>query len=456
MNLHQLIERYNIPVPRYTSYPPANHFTESFDTGCFEAAVEESNSFLPNHLSFYIHIPFCAQLCYYCGCNSFPMRKQAQIDRYIVALHVEMDRIIARIDSKRRIAQIHYGGGTPTVLPVSVLKELNNHLLGAFECIDRPEIAIECHPGSLDETYWQELTQAGFNRFSIGIQDFREDVLSAVNRRPALLPVETIYQILRQQGASINMDFLYGLPLQTASSFAATITQAAALQPDRLVTFSYAHVPWVNKQQLILERRGLPDGEQKNKMYALAKEILCGEGYQSIGLDHFVRADDELCTALKNKQLHRNFQGYCTKRTTGQVYAFGVTAISQLSSAYAQNSKEINTYIERIESGTLATQKGYKLTKEEQITREVIEMLMCNYSIQWGELSAQLALPIEEIKRATAYNTEKLQQLANDGLVVFDENELTVTPQGAPFVRNVAASLDKLMEHSTKSFSKPL
>lgn len=454
--IQDLLQKYNVPVPRYTSYPPANYFNDTFTNKEYEEAILASNQTQPEHISFYIHIPFCRHLCHYCGCNSFPMMKPDVVDNYLSALHKEIDKVINLLSPGRKIAQIHYGGGTPTALPVERLKELNEHLLSGFSPIDQPEIAIECHPGYLDENYWMELTKAGFNRFSLGMQDFNEQVLKTVNRRPSLLPVETIFQILRESNVRINMDFIYGLPHQSEVSFAETISHAAELHPDRLVTFSYAHVPWVNKQQLILEKAGLPASEEKSRMYTAAQNILGNAGYKPIGLDHFVLEDDELYTALLNGQLHRNFQGYCTRRTTGQVYAFGVTGISQLSTAYTQNSKDINEYIERTENGSFAISKGYALNRDEQITREVIEVLMCNYNLNWQELADRLALPVSEVKAATAYNEARLCELANDGIIEFDSQHIQITPEGSLFVRNVAASLDKLMLHSDKTFSKPV
>lgn len=454
--IQDLLQKYNVPVPRYTSYPPANYFADTFTNKDYEAAIEASNSAQPGHISFYVHIPFCRHLCHYCGCNSFAMMKPEVAERYISAIHQEIDRVKERLAPGRKISQIHYGGGSPTATPVHYLKELNEHLLSDFDTIEQPEIAIECHPGYLDETYWQSLTEAGFNRFSLGVQDFNEEVLKTVNRRPALLPVETIFGILREKGARINMDFIYGLPFQTADSFSETIARAASLRPDRLVTFSYAHVPWVNKQQLILEKAGLPAGEEKSRMYQNAKELLNAAGYQTIGMDHFVLENDELYTAMQNGRLHRNFQGYCTRRTTGQVYAFGVTGISQLSSAYTQNSKDIHQYIERIESGTFAISKGYTLNRDEQITREVIETLMCNYSLDWKELADRLSLSVDEVKAATAYNNDRLREFSEDGIIEYDSEQIRITPEGNLFVRNVAASLDKLMLHSNKSFSKPV
>lgn len=452
-----LLEKYNVPVPRYTSYPPANYFNDTFNDWDYVYAIDTSNDTQPEHLSFYFHIPFCFKLCHYCGCNSYPIAKPDLIDRYVAALHQEIDLVIPRLNRKRKIAQIHYGGGTPTVLPAIELRELNDHLRNRFAAIPEPEIAIECHPGYLSERAWIEMVTAGFNRFSLGIQDFNKDVLKMVNRQRPKLQPEEIVKTLRSFGVQINMDFIYGLPGQTEESFAQTIERAIQIKPDRLVTFSYAHVPWVNPRQLILEKAGLPASEEKSRMYETARRILCEAGYKPIGMDHFVLEGDELDVASQNKQLHRNFQGYCTRRTTGQVYAFGVTGISQLSTAYAQNTKDIMEYIERIENGQLATAKGHILNEDEQITREVITSLMCNYVINWEEISEQLAISVEQIKQALNYDETRLQEFVDEGIISRDFNKnLVVTDQGRPFVRNIAAMLDKMMLHSTKSFSKPV
>ncbi|MEG2855889.1 oxygen-independent coproporphyrinogen III oxidase [Bacteroides sp.] len=451
----ELINKYNVPVPRYTSYPPANYF-EPFSNSRYLEAVEQSNHASDSALSFYLHIPFCRHLCHYCGCNSYPMARTEIVESYVKALHQEMELILPLLDKNRPIAQIHYGGGSPTAIPIALIKELNDHLLSSFPVIDRPEIAIECHPGYLSEADWQQLTGCGFNRFSIGVQDFNTEVLKIVNRRPSLLPMEVIFALLREKGASINLDLLYGLPKQTVDSFARSIEQAIALSPDRLVTFGYAHVPWVNKRQLILEKSGLPDSREKRAMFDTAAGLLHASGYQSIGMDHFVRPNDELSLAMKNRQLHRNFQGYCTRRTTAQVYALGVTGISQLESAYAQNTKDIPHYIETMGRGELCIAKGYALSPTEQLTREVIEALMCNECIDWKALSERLHVSVSALKAATAYDEQKLSAFAHDGLIRYTDTYLEMTAEGSAFVRNVAASLDKLMLHTPHSYSKPL
>ena len=303
----EIIQKYNKPVPRYTSYPPANYFGD-FSEADYLRAVEASDKARQNQISFYLHIPFCRHLCHYCGCNSYPAAAPETVKAYVEALHQEIDLVAKHIDRNRKIAQIHYGGGSPTSIPIEMIKELNEHLLSIAPVIDRPEIAIECHPGYLDEQAWQQLTTCGFTRYSIGMQDLKEEVLKAVNRRPSLLPMKAVLDILRASGATVNFDFIYGLPHQSADSFQQTIEQAAALRPDRLVTFSYAHLPKLFPRQQILDRIGLPSAEEKNRMFEVATSVLTQAGYQRIGLDHFVLPEDELFTALQSGALHRNFQ----------------------------------------------------------------------------------------------------------------------------------------------------
>ena len=440
-----ILEKYNIPVPRYTSYPPANYFRDLSEEE-YISAVHRSNDAKDRNLSFYLHIPFCYHLCHYCACNSYAMRSKAAVDDYVKALHEEIDLIIPLLQPDRQVAQIHYGGGSPTSLQPAVIKSLNQHILNIFPKIDSPEVAIECHPGYLSLSDWKGLVEAGFSRFSIGVQDFDEKVLKTVNRRPSKESMEDIFAVLRDGGAHINLDFLYGLPYQTAESFSRTIEQAIRLQPDRLVMFSYAHVPWLKKQQLILEKAGLPTAEEKERMFNEAAKLLLAAGYVRVGMDHFVRPDDELYTALQDGLLHRNFQGYCTRRTTAQVYALGVTGITQLETAYAQNTKDIDEYIRTVNSGHLPVRKGYLLSREEQLSREVIDSLMCNYAVTLTD----------EQRAVMNYDEQRLAEMQTDGIITIDGNTIRMTHESSPFVRNVAALLDPLMQHTTKAFSKPV
>lgn len=450
-----IIQKYNKPVPRYTSYPPANFFA-AFTADDYLQAVDASNDAQQNNISFYLHMPFCRHLCHYCGCNSYPLSNMDTMVDYVRALHREIDLLAPHIAAGRKISQIHYGGGSPTAVPIPLIRELNEHLLSIAPAIERPEIAIECHPGYLTAEDWQGLIDCGFTRYSLGIQDLRAEVLKTVNRRPSLLPVDEILQILRASGATVNFDFIYGLPLQTAESFRETIEQASAWRPDRLVTFSYAHLPKLFPRQQILDRVGLPAESEKNRMYELASEVLCGAGYQPIGLDHFVLPEDELAQALAKGQLHRNFQGYCTRRTTAQVYAFGVTAISQLDDAYAQNGRDIRDYITAISEGRLYTARGYRLSAQEKLVREVVETLMCNYALRWSEVAAHIGSTPEMLREACGYDEAGMQEMAADGLITLTPDTITVNTEGRPFVRCVAAALDPLMRHTDKNFSKPI
>ena len=450
-----LFKKYNVPVPRYTSYPTANEF-EPFDAHRYLKAVETSNDAAADNISFYIHVPFCRHLCHYCGCNSVAMAQPKRIEEYFETLHQEIDLLLPYLRKDRRISQIHYGGGSPSSMPLPLIRGINEHLLSAFSTIDKPEIAIECHPGYLESNDWQYLSDSGFNRFSLGIQDFNTDVLRTVNRRPSLLPVADIMEILRKGGAKVNFDFIYGLPKQTTTEFVSTIQTAISLLPDRLVTFSYAHLPSLFKRQMILEKAGLPLQTEKLKMFEEASKMLQSAGYVPIGMDHFVLPDDDLNVALQHHTLHRNFQGYCPRRITAQVYAFGVSGISQLDAAYAQNTKDISSYMAQVNAGQLPIQRGYALAPWQRITREVIECIMCNNAINWHDMAQRLHVSVDEIKQAIHYNEAELQTLQADGLIAFDADSVVITPDGLPFVRNVAAAFDPMMRHNHRLFSKPV
>ena len=450
-----LFKKYNVPVPRYTSYPTANEF-EPFDAPRYLKAVETSNDAAADNISFYIHVPFCRHLCHYCGCNSVAMAQPKRIEEYFETLHKEIDLLLPHLRKDRRISQIHYGGGSPSSMPLALIRGINEHLLSAFSTINKPEIAIECHPGYLESNDWQYLLDSGFNRFSLGIQDFNTDVLRTVNRRPSLLPVADIMEILRKGGAKVNFDFIYGLPKQTTTEFVSTIQTAISLHPNRLVTFSYAHLPSLFKRQMILEKAGLPLQTEKLKMFEEASKMLQSAGYVPIGMDHFVLPDDDLNVALQHHTLHRNFQGYCPRRITAQVYAFGVSGISQLDAAYAQNTKDISAYMAQVNAGQMPIQRGYALAPWQRITREVIECIMCNNAINWHDMAQRLHVSVDEIKQAIHYNEAELQTLQADGLITFDADSVEITPDGLPFVRNVAAAFDPMMRHNHRLFSKPV
>lgn len=455
----KLLEKYNVPVPRYTSYPPANHFRDSFSEKDYAGLLNDSNTGKPENVALYIHIPFCQKICYYCGCNACSIGRGTKVDPYMEALKKEIEMISGYIDKSRPVSQIHYGGGTPNSLDAGVLKGLNEYLFSSFSFIEEPEIAVELNPAYLDYKYADELLAAGFNRFSLGIQDFNKSVLKLVNRAPSVIPPAELFRYLKNGGKNIhvNLDFIYGLPGQTPASFAETISEALEIRPDRLVTFSYAHVPWVKKHQLILEKRGLPSPDDKMQMFLNAQALLISSGYQPIGLDHFVLPEDELYMALNENKLHRNFQGYCTRRTTGQVYAFGVTAISQLEKGYSQNTKDIDHYIESVKKGNLPVEKGYILSRDQICIREVITGIMCNKKISFDDLAGNLGISGTELKEMVHFSNDILEDFQKDGLIRYNSDEVEVTETGSLFIRNIAASFDKEYISKTKNtYSKPV
>lgn len=452
-----LLEKYNTAVPRYTSYPPANFFEQDHQDIDLAGILEKSNNNPTRNISIYLHIQFCPKLCLYCGCNTSITRNRDKINEYVSALKKEIELVAKHIDKGRKVTQVHWGGGTPNYLESFQISDIMNLLRKHFTFNAGAEIAIECNPAYLDHSYIDTLKREGFNRFSLGIQDFKEKVLDTVNRDPSALPVKELSDYIRKDGkAAVNLDFIYGLPYQDEVSFKTTIRKAIEINPDRLVTFSYAHVPWFKTSQQQLEKHGLPSAEKKLRLFEGAFEELTNAGYEAIGLDHFAKPDDELTVALNNKKLHRNFQGYCTRETTGQVYAFGTSAISQLDDAYIQNTKGVKEYVSKMNQNNFAHDKVYLVTEEEQVLREVINEIMCNRVLPWKTIESRTGKPSDEIKKLTAINDEKLQQFLDDGLVFLDGDHLTVTSKGRFFIRNIAAAYDPLVENTDKKFSKSI
>ena len=450
-----LIDKYNVPIPRYTSYPPANFFSDDFVTKDYLLAVEESNDIKPKNISFYLHIPFCTQLCLYCGCNTHITKDQDIMRHYVDALKKEIRMIGKLLDRTRKISQIHWGGGTPNVLPVSYIGEIMQIFTSEYQFIDEPEIAIECNPAHLDEAYIDKLVDFGFNRVSLGVQDFQEKVLNSVLREVPTIPIADLVKMIRKHpGVSVNLDFIYGLPYQTVDSFGKTIEKAIEINPDRLVTFSYAHVPWVKKAQRKLEEYGLPQAEEKVKMFEAAWGKMTAAGYIPIGLDHYAKPDDNLAVALKQRKLHRNFQGYCTRETTGQVYAFGVTGISQLEDVYAQNARTVKEYIDFVDMGMIQIVKGFAMSPTDKIIRQIINEIMCNQYLSWQQIAVQFNQTVAELKSLLNFKESKLDGFVADHLLNYTTEEIVITDLGRFFLRNIAAVFDIRLEGSFQKFSK--
>jgi len=457
MNIDQHItEKYNVPVPRYTSYPPANHFTEGITSADHLGLISRSNSWEPHHMAFYVHIPFCKKICFYCGCNACRLKGTPEVRHYLDALKKEILLAAGQLDRSRQVTQLHFGGGTPNAIPAEMLQEITGLFRSEFSFSPGAEIAIETNPAYLDVPYMEHLAKAGFNRFSFGIQDFSKEVLKKVNREPASMPVPELVKLARSlnDSAAVNLDFIYGLPGQTPETFSITMEKAAEADPDRLVTFSYAHVPWIKKHQRILEKRGLPGPREKTAMFLAGYEVLTAAGYEPVGLDHYVKKEDELFRALEQHKLHRNFQGYCTRETTGQVYAFGVSAISQLERAYVQNTRSMETYIAKIGNGELPVEKGLRLSEEQLMIREVITRLMCNKQLEWRTIAEDLGTTPGELQGLLGYDPVKFIEMENDRLLELAPEGIRVTETGSMMIRNIAAMLDPAYEQQVNKYSK--
>lgn len=451
----QFLDRYNKPGPRYTSYPPATSFHNKYTNEDFDKSLIKSNKEKPENISIYIHIPFCPQRCFFCGCNTTAFENEEIIRKYIDCILKEIDNVSEHLDKSRKVTQIHWGGGTPNSINFAYINEIIEKIKSYFTLSSNCEIAIECNPAYLEMEDIDNLAKMGFNRMSLGIQDFSTEVLNAINRKPSKYPIEKVIERIKlNKFKGFNLDLVYGLPLQTVEGFKKNIEKAIELSPDRIVTFSYAHVPWFNELQKNLEHHRMPSPEEKLTMLVMTLNMLTQNGYDSIGMDHFAKPGDELSVAKNEKTLHRNFQGYCTRETTGQVYAFGASSITQLWSAYAQNVKSLNGYISKIEKDGLAIERGYSISLEETITREVINELMCNGYLDFSSLSKRLNISVEEIKKITAYDPGKLKVFENDGLVEIKNDVIKVSADGMLVVRNIAMIFDPLLEIQSSQFSK--
>lgn len=451
----KLIEKYNKPVPRYTSYPPANKF-HKIEENNFIDSLASADIKQPQNIAFYFHVPFCKKICSFCGCNSCSTKSEKKISKYFDALVSEFKERTKHINKSRKVSQIHFGGGTPNWVKTNYIEKILKMVFSEFNFIIDPEIAMECNPAYLDEEKINIYTSFGINRFSLGIQDFNKNIVNSMNRDYPEKSIDKIYEEIKKNNnkAGINLDFVYGLPGQTHESTLSSIKKAVSLSPDRIVTFSYAHVPWVKSNQKAIKEESLPSEKEKIKMYEESKKFLIDNNYIAIGLDHYVNPQDELTKALNKGLIHRNFQGYCTKRTTGQVYAFGSSSISQLESGYFQNIKDIDIYTEKSLNKEYLIEKGYITKNSDKIIREVINIIMCNLKLDWEILCRNLGMPREEILKNTSYKEKYIKEMIDDGILKKDNNNLIITEPGRLFMRNVASAFDPEYKNEENKYSK--
>ena len=451
-----LIVRYGGRGPRYTSYPTALQFNDELTEVDYKAKAKESNdSDMP--LSLYVHIPFCHSLCYYCGCNKIVTRNEQRVSRYMDMLYREIEMQSELFDRKRKVEQLHFCGGTPTYLDKEQLAALMDHLRKSFtfDESEEHEFSIEVDPRTVDAERIRELRALGFNRLSLGIQDFHEPVQKAVNRAQSPEEVQALVDSAREAGfGSISFDLIYGLPLQTVETFDKTLDVVIAMKPDRLAVYNYAHLPERFKGQRMINADEIPLPETKLDLLHHTIDKLCDAGFIYIGMDHFALPDDELVLARENGTLQRNFQGYSTHRQCDLI-ALGVSGIGGIGNMFAQNAVSTIEYEEIIERGELPIKKGLLIDDDDLLRAAVIQDLMCYDSLSYDDFGARHSIDFREYFKS---EIEKLDVLEEDGLIELTDAGITITPQGRLLLRNIAMTFDRYidLEENDNRFSKAI
>lgn len=446
----EFLQKYNRPGPRYTSYPTAPVWKEDYGPDDLEKCFEQANE-LGSPISIYMHIPFCESLCLFCACNVSIQKNKDVAIPYLSALKHEIEHVGKRISKKRPVIQFHWGGGTPTYLSPAQMVDLFGFTREWFSFAPDAEIGIEIDPRVTNREHLETLRRLGFNRLSMGIQDFEPRVQQTIHRvQPYEMTRDTIRAARALGFESLNVDLIYGLPYQTADSFRSAIEQVLTLAPDRVAMFSYAHVPWLKKQQGSFAAH-LPEGMEKFRIFRAGLEGFLAAGYIYIGMDHFARPTDELAVAQRDRTLHRNFQGYTTK-AGADLYGMGVSAISSIGEAYAQNHREVTAYETTVGARGIATMRGYRLSEDDRIRRVVIGRLLCHTVIPKAEVEREFGIDFAEY---FATELEQLEQARADGLVELTRHEISVTPLGRIFIRNVAMTFDRYL-HDQQMDKHPL
>lgn len=441
-----LIRKYDMAGPRYTSYPTAPQFTDHFSHQDFCEAVTRSNQ-SNRPLSLYFHIPFCEALCYYCGCNKVVTNNKSRALPYLQCVEKEMAATAELFNSDRIVKQLHWGGGTPTFISDDEMSLLMDATRRNFKLLDddKGEYSIEVHPGRVSGSTMAHLRKLGFNRVSMGVQDFNADVQQAVNRFNSRKEVEQLVQDLRRQGYdSISMDLIYGLPKQTLGSVSETLAQVIDLAPDRLSLFNYAHLPHLFKSQALIDSSDLPSPMQKLELLHMAIEHLQAAGYVYIGMDHFAKPTDSLVSAQQQGKLQRNFQGYSTHGDC-DLLAFGASAISAFGDAYIQNAKSIQNYQFGIHHHSHARIRGLRLTPDDHIRKAVINQLICHFELHFNQINTKFNI---DFKHYFAAELKELQPAVVDGLLVVKEDVIKVRSAGRLLIRRICMVFDAYLQSS--------
>lgn len=448
----ELLEKYSVSVPRYTSYPTAPEWKESFTKEDFLTANDLGNK-NKSPISLYFHLPFCESQCYFCACNVVISKKRDVVEPYISHLKKEIINTSKHISKERIVEQIHLGGGTPTYFTPSELKDFFSTVQENFTFSKNLEAGVEVDPRVTTKEHLKTLFELGFNRISMGIQDFNEKVQESVNRVQPYEQTEKLFHDARELGFhSINVDLIYGLPYQTEESFSTTIDLIIKLNPDRIALFHYAHLPMmVPHQGKFIDSAALPDSFEKIKIFQLALKKLNDNGYIFIGLDHFAKPNDELSIAKKNRTLHRNFQGYTTKAGC-DLYGFGITSISSIQNAFSQNIKKVNPYYEKIVEGDIPVFRGFTLNDDDLLRREVIMKILCDGEVNKKDIEEKYKINFDKYFVSEIAN---LKEFELEGLTLNPQSSvLSITPLGQFFLRNIASTFDFYLCEAKKKMEK--
>ena len=438
-----LIRKYDRTGPRYTSYPTADRFTEAFTAEhLVNALLNRDAEGAPQPLSLYVHVPFCNTICYYCACNKVVTRDHGRSAKYLRYLGKEVAILSALVNSQAPVKQLHWGGGTPTFLSADEMTLLMRVLRDNFTFDHDAELSIEIDPRTVTDAKIALLAELGFNRMSLGVQDFDPDVQKAVNRIQSEAETRAVLDAARAIGfRSLNVDLIYGLPRQSLSGFDVTLDKVLRGAPDRIALYSYAHVPQLFKPQRRISESELPSPDTKLAILERAIEKLTGAGYVHIGMDHFARPDDELAIARREGKLQRNFQGYSTHPDC-DLLAFGISAIGKVGTTYSQNVRTLDDYYDRLDAEGLPCFRGWQLSADDLLRREVIQALMCQFSVSFKQVEDANAIAFHEY---FATELEALKPLAEDGLIEIASDAITVTPRGRLLVRSVAMVFDRYL-----------
>ncbi len=448
----ELLARLDRPGPRYTSYPTVPVWSTDFGGDQYGLALRELATSPDSGLSLYLHLPFCVKRCHYCGCNATTASGTDAVDRYLDRVDRELDLICA-VTGHRRVVQMHWGGGTPNFLDSAQLDRAISMIRKRFSFSADAEISLEADPRIGTPEQAAVLRELGFNRISLGVQDFQRDVQVAIGRVQPTRLTTGYYSACREAGfSSVNIDLVYGLPRQTEAGFADTLSQVIDIAPDRIACFGYAHVPWARPNQAVIDDADLPAPEQRFAFFQQAVDTLSGAGYRWIGLDHFARPEDELTRALDRRALHRNFMGYTT-RPASELIAVGMSGISEVAGRFAQNDADLQGYTSSIDAGRLPIVRGLVLSREDRLRRQVILDLMCNLELRFDSTEIAFEEPLNLLLPTTL---SRLEPLAADGLVIIEEDRLRVTELGHFFLRNIAMVFDGYLdpEDSQPLFSR--